>query len=193
MMKALIWNIRSVKSQKSFQRVQMLHNFYTFGFLALLEPFLHVRTINRYRRRLKMPFVTHNSNRKVQVFTNHVFDTTIVSNTDQQLIVKMVNQSSAYTFFVTMVYASCDNNMRMDLWEEFFSLSNEMHDPQLQEQISMLFWRGKRKLGAYLSLKKMLMISYHVQSPVTCHKFHSKEVHSLGGMEGLEIILFLKD
>lgn len=43
----------------------------------------------------------------------------------------MVNQSSAYTFFVTVVYASCDSNMRMDLWEELFSLSNEMYDPLL--------------------------------------------------------------
>lgn len=80
MIKALIWNIRSVKTQKAFQRVQMLHNYHKFAFVALLEPFQHVRFINRYRRRLKMPKAMHNCNGKIWIFTNHGFDVTVVSD-----------------------------------------------------------------------------------------------------------------
>lgn len=40
----------------------------------------------------------------------------------------MVDQSSAFNFFIIVVYAKCDNNLRMKLWGELFSLSKGMHD-----------------------------------------------------------------
>lgn len=78
-MKAFIWNIRSVKSQKVFQRVQILHNFHKFSFMALMEPFQHVRTINGYRTRLKILHVTYNIKGNIWVFTNHVYNTIVTS------------------------------------------------------------------------------------------------------------------
>lgn len=50
--KSIIWNIISVRSQKAFQRVQMLHKYHKFDFIALLEPFQHTRTINRYKSKI---------------------------------------------------------------------------------------------------------------------------------------------
>lgn len=52
-MKFLNWNIRLVKSQQALHRVQMLHNFYKFCLIGLLEYFQHTRHINKYCRRLK--------------------------------------------------------------------------------------------------------------------------------------------
>lgn len=90
-MKALIWNIRSVRSQHAFQRVQMLHNFHKFALVALLEPFQPVTCINRYKRRLRMPMVTHNINGKIWVFTNDGCDVTVVNNTEQQLTALLID------------------------------------------------------------------------------------------------------
>lgn len=86
----------------------MLHNHHRFAFIALLEPFQHVRYINRYRRRLKMPRAIHNCNGKIWFFANHGFDATVMSNTDQQLTVLMKNQATSFSFYSTIVYAKCD-------------------------------------------------------------------------------------
>lgn len=72
----------------------MLHNFLKFAFVALMEPFQHVRTINRYKERLKMPHACHNVNGKIWVFTNHGYDTSVISNSEQQITIKMQDQSS---------------------------------------------------------------------------------------------------
>lgn len=82
-MKAVIWNIRSVNTQQIFQRVQLLHNFHKFALVALLEPFQHVGSINRYKRRLKMPFASHNTNDHIWVFIKNVFDATVIANSNQ--------------------------------------------------------------------------------------------------------------
>lgn len=42
----------------------MLHNHHKFTFVALLEHFHAVTHINKYKRRLRMPMVTHNNNEK---------------------------------------------------------------------------------------------------------------------------------
>ena len=84
-MKSFIWNIRSVKSQQAFQRVQMLHKYHKFSFIALMEPFQDSRFIKKYRRRLRMPLATSNYNGKIWIFINHDFDIIVISNTEQQL------------------------------------------------------------------------------------------------------------
>src|SRR5688572_29937996 len=104
MIKALIWNIRSVKSHRAFQRVQMLHNFHKFGFIALLEPFQQVATINRYKRRLKAPEAFHNTNGQIWVFVNNGFNATVISNSNQQLSLKLHNLDMDLEFTVTIVY-----------------------------------------------------------------------------------------
>lgn len=146
-MKALIWNIRSVKSQKAFQRVQMLHNFHKFAFVAILEPFQHVRTINRYKHRLKTPSAFNNLNGKIWVFTNHGFEATVVSNTDQQITLKVQNQSSVCSFFVSPVYAKCDREQRIDLWGEIYSLASAMNCPWLVGGDFNVVLNGKEKIG----------------------------------------------
>lgn len=64
-MKAFIGNIRSVKSQQSFQRVQMLHKFHKISFIGLMEPFQNLRQINKYKRRLHMEKAKTNCNGKI--------------------------------------------------------------------------------------------------------------------------------
>lgn len=67
----------------------MLHNYHKFAFVSLLEPFKYVRSINRYKLRLMMPKAGHNINGKIWVFINYGFDSTVVSNTEQQITIKI--------------------------------------------------------------------------------------------------------
>lgn len=111
-MKALIWNIRSVRTQNAFQRVQLLHNFHKFNFDALMEPFQHVRCLNRFTRRLRMEKGYANNNRKIWLFVNHGFEVVELSNSDQQYTVQIKNLATNFTSVVTIVYAKCDPNQR---------------------------------------------------------------------------------
>lgn len=78
-----------------------------------------------------MPFSTHNSNGKIWVVTNHGYEAIVVSNSDQQLTIMMQNQSTAITFYATLVYPKCDRNLRLELWGDLFSLVNGMSNPWL--------------------------------------------------------------
>ncbi|KAG5601718.1 hypothetical protein H5410_033088, partial [Solanum commersonii] len=69
----------------------MLHNVHKFSFIALLEPFQDNRHINKYRRRLRMPFATSNCKKY---------------STDQQLTLNLKHQTQQHTFYVTIVYAN---------------------------------------------------------------------------------------
>ncbi|KAK4737677.1 hypothetical protein R3W88_001374 [Solanum pinnatisectum] len=113
-MNALIWNIRSVRTQNAFQRVKMLHNHHKFAFVALFEPFQEVRHINKYRRRLRMPLGIHNSNGKIWLYINHGFDVSVMSNLDQQLTVLINNQYNALNFYATIVYTKPWFNVVLD-------------------------------------------------------------------------------
>lgn len=110
MIKALIWNIRSVRTQKAFQRVQMLHKYNTFDFIALLEPFQHVSSINRYKMRLRMSGAYHNCNGKIWLFTNHGLEVSVLSNSDQQITILMQDRAKGSRFHATIVYTKCHNS-----------------------------------------------------------------------------------
>ncbi|KAG5575996.1 hypothetical protein H5410_056130 [Solanum commersonii] len=147
MMKAFIWNIRSVKSQKAFQRVQMLNKYHKFSFIALLEPFQHTRHINRYRSRLQMPLMFHNCNGKIWLFVNHGFIATLISDTEQQLSLNFCSQTLGISFLVTIVYAKCDKNLMMDLWDDILSLSNGISRPWILEGDFNVVSNGAENLG----------------------------------------------
>lgn len=68
MKKALISNLRSVRTQKAFPKVQMLSNFHKFSFIALLEPFQRANQIQKYKKRLKMSYVGENYNGEIWIF-----------------------------------------------------------------------------------------------------------------------------
>lgn len=66
--KALVWNIKSVKTKHSFHRVQMLHRHHQFDLVALMEPFQRSIHVQQYKWRLGMAHATFNTDRKIWVF-----------------------------------------------------------------------------------------------------------------------------
>lgn len=70
----------------------MLHKFHHFTFITLIKPFHHVRYINKYKKRLKMPLANSNCNGKIWIFTNQDIGTTVVKDTEQKLTLSMKHQ-----------------------------------------------------------------------------------------------------
>ncbi|WMV29500.1 hypothetical protein MTR67_022885 [Solanum verrucosum] len=127
--KALIWNFRSVKSHKAFPRVQSLHRHHNFAFVAILEPFQHMTTLNRYKTRFKMSLEFNNVNGKIWIFVNLGYEPAIVSNSDQQITLRLKDLSSGQFLVHNSVYAKCHGALRQSLWEEIFNLSQDMTNP----------------------------------------------------------------
>lgn len=130
-MKAFIWNIRSVKSQQAFHRVQMLHNFHKFSFIGLMEPFQQARHINKYKRRLKMDYAKANCNGKIWLFTNHNITANVLYDSAQQLTVQLEDSNLNFTFVITLVYAKCNADERLRLWEDIYQVAAGMSRPWL--------------------------------------------------------------
>lgn len=61
----LFWNIRSVISQNSFERLIDLNRRYHFSFTALFESFQDLKDIHKYRRRTRFENVIINSSSKI--------------------------------------------------------------------------------------------------------------------------------
>ncbi|XP_049385889.1 uncharacterized protein LOC125850006 [Solanum stenotomum] len=120
--KALFWNIRSVNTQNAFHRVQMLNRHHKFDIIALMEPFQDARHIQRYKRRLGMSYVNYNNNGQIWVFVKEHIHVGIISDTEQQLSLQLTLEDGNQVI-TTVVYAKCNANERLRLWDEIYSLS----------------------------------------------------------------------
>lgn len=83
MLKVIIWNIRSVRTQKTFDRIQILHNHHQFFMIVLLVPFQQTNNMHHYKRRLEMQFAGTNEFGKIWLFVKEDIDVVIVLNTNQ--------------------------------------------------------------------------------------------------------------
>lgn len=79
--KALFWNIRSVKTQNTFHRVQMLNKHHNFFLITLMETFQDTTHIQE----TGMKYVNYNQNGQIWVFIKEHIQVGVISDTDQQL------------------------------------------------------------------------------------------------------------
>lgn len=107
----------------------MMHKHHKFTFIALLKPFQNASYINKYRRRPGMPLAKSNCNINIWYFTNEEVGVDIIMDTDQQVNMKLYNQSIDKIFFITIVYAKCDVEHRLTLWEDIYKIANNMDNP----------------------------------------------------------------
>lgn len=94
-----------------------------------------------------MHLATTNSNGKIWLFTYHDIEATIIRDTDQQLTVKLVNQTLAQSFYATIVYVKCEVDQRLSLWEDIYSISNDMDRPWLIRGDFNVILNDKEKIG----------------------------------------------
>ncbi|OIT21068.1 hypothetical protein A4A49_61788, partial [Nicotiana attenuata] len=83
MIKTLIWNIRSIKTQQAFQRVVNMQKEHGFFIVALMEPFQKKKFIDKYKRRLGMEAAISNVNGKIWLFFDAVVEWDLLIDTEQ--------------------------------------------------------------------------------------------------------------
>lgn len=88
-LKALFWNVRSVKTQNSFHRIQMLNRHHQFSIIALMEPFQNVMQIPKYKSRLRMSYANYNQNGKIWVFIQDHIQVDVILDAEQQLTLRL--------------------------------------------------------------------------------------------------------
>ncbi|KAG5585574.1 hypothetical protein H5410_046008 [Solanum commersonii] len=79
--KALFWNIRSLRTQNVFHRVQMLNRHHKFTLIALMELFQDTRQLQSYKRRLGMRYVNYNTNGQIWVFIKECISVGVIADT----------------------------------------------------------------------------------------------------------------
>ncbi|KAG5592064.1 hypothetical protein H5410_042578 [Solanum commersonii] len=84
--------------------------FLNINFFPLMKPFQHVRYLNRFNRKLGMSKRYANNNGKIWLFVNHGFE--------------INNLATNFIMVITIVYAKCDPNKRLKLWEDITQLAS---------------------------------------------------------------------
>lgn len=131
MKKALIWNIRSVRTQQAFKRLQMLNRHHQFLIIGLMEPLQHSRNIQTYRRKLNMRLTGSNMNGKIWYFVKENVEVEIILDTEQQITLKLSMEEENLQFVTTLVYANYDRTERLQLWDSIYQLAKTMALPWL--------------------------------------------------------------
>ncbi|XP_060202706.1 uncharacterized protein LOC132631120 [Lycium barbarum] len=126
-----MWNIRSVNTQQAFERVVLLHRQKHFNYVALLEPFQHVRHIDMYKLWLNMGTSWHNVNGKIWLFVDAEIQVEIMRDTEQLLSCRFTHLGDGQELVLTVVYASTDRSGRIALWEDLYDMSSHITIPWL--------------------------------------------------------------
>ncbi|XP_049357633.1 uncharacterized protein LOC125822286 [Solanum verrucosum] len=80
------------------------------------------RHIQKYKRRLGMSYVNYNSNDQIWSFIKEHIQVGIISDTEQQLPLQLTLEDGNQVI-TTVVYAKCNPNERLRLWDELYSIS----------------------------------------------------------------------
>lgn len=119
--KAFFWNIRSVKSQKVFDRLVDLKKRHHYQYITLMESFQDLMEIEQYKVRLGLQNAYANCSSKIWIFWDDYWNGEVIKDDVQQVPIKFV--AGRIEILITAVYARCDRMERMELWDSLESLS----------------------------------------------------------------------
>ncbi|XP_070035101.1 uncharacterized protein [Nicotiana tomentosiformis] len=131
MIKALIWNIRSVNTQQDFPRVINMNRKHNFCVVALMEPFQKKGLIDRYRRRLNMETAYANINGQIWLFFDALVEWELVEDTEQHVTVRVFHHDLGQHMMITFVYAKCLAIERLEFLDHLYYLASVMELPWL--------------------------------------------------------------
>jgi len=129
--KIIFWNIRSIRTQKSFERLVDLHKRHQYSYIALLEPFHSPSELEAYRRKLGLPNARVNYSSKIWVFWEDDWVEKGSTDSIQQLTMQIQLRDMDDCFRVTAVYARCRALERLELWEDLEHIVAQPSSPWL--------------------------------------------------------------
>ncbi|XP_060182996.1 uncharacterized protein LOC132612944 [Lycium barbarum] len=117
MNKLLLWNIRSVNTQQSFERLTNLNRRNRYSIIGLMEPFEDAEQVEIFRRKLGMETTFVNISGKIWLFLSEDVQGSVEIDNEQLITLKLFHQILNCNIVLTVVYASCDVGERRMLWD----------------------------------------------------------------------------
>lgn len=105
MIKAIIWNIRGMRSKEAFDRLIRLVKLHNVNFIALQEPFLGPYHIEDFRNLLGFEHALSNNNSKIWCFWRDSLNCSLIYHHKPQLTFKVNKTGDTDYIWVTAVYA----------------------------------------------------------------------------------------
>jgi len=143
--KILFWNIRSVNTQKFFERLMDLNKRHHYSFIALMEPFQNPVELDQYRRKLGFEYAGVNCYGKIWYFWRTDWEGSIILDTMQQITIKFKIRN--HFFLITAVYARCIALERLELWEELEDIVSREQCPWVVGGDFNVILNEEEKLG----------------------------------------------
>ncbi|KAH0679123.1 hypothetical protein KY284_020208 [Solanum tuberosum] len=143
-----------------------------------------------------MQVVKANCNGKIWCFVNSDFDITVVKDTEQQLTLCLKHHQQSHKWLITLVYAKCNAEDRLMLWEDIYQLSTDMDSPWLIGGDFNVVLNEEEKIGG-LPVQDI----DHEDFDICIHSCELEEIQFKGSpftwwngrMEELEMIASLRD
>lgn len=85
MIKSLFWNIRSINSNGSLERLKQLIRSQKLPFVALCEPFCKATKLDKYKRILGYANAYANSNSQIWIFWDELLECRVIEESEQQV------------------------------------------------------------------------------------------------------------
>lgn len=83
--KIIFWNIRSVNTQKAFERLIYLNKRHRYSFIALMEPFQGSHELEQHKTKLGFTHAFCNCSAKIWLFWEEEWQVEIVNDSCQQV------------------------------------------------------------------------------------------------------------
>lgn len=128
-MNALIWNIRSVITQKAFTRLINMHKRYQFTFIGLMEPFQKKHNVEKYRKRLGLQNAIVNASGQIWASMDSIMEYTMISDEEQELTIRLENHNDGVVVIVTLMQAKCNQADRLQLWDFLGNMASTIQYP----------------------------------------------------------------
>lgn len=112
--KIFFWNIKSINTQKTFERLLERNRRYHYSIIALMEQFQEPSQMEEYNRKLGFNNAAVNCSRKIWYFWKEEWEALVMLDTIQQVPVKFCHNSKS--FIISVVYARCNVVERLELW-----------------------------------------------------------------------------
>lgn len=129
MINTLSWNIRGVRSQGSLERLKTLKNQHKFPYIFLQEPKVNQKNIEKFKRRLGYPCCFYNCYNKIWIFWSIGYQLDIIEDKEQHVLIHITYLHEPVDFHLFMVYAKCEEALRISLWDDLRDISGRITGP----------------------------------------------------------------
>lgn len=127
MFKSLFWNIRSISSSGTLERLEQFIILQKPSFIAICEPFNKADKLVKFRNMLGFANAYSNSNSQIWIFWDDFLDCRVVEENEQQ--VTCIINWMGISILVSSVYAKCDAALREKLWDSLRDTADKYNLP----------------------------------------------------------------